>query len=94
MSVKSVGGKVVPEVGSENPASRSEVVDISATDSTPTGTPDGFFVGDGGVVVGRLLEDDTDGTWTLAAGIWPLRFKKITKIGTDAEQMKYLFGGR
>lgn len=87
--------RLAANAGSDKSARACEDVDISSTDSVPTlGTPDGLFVGVAGDVVGRLLGDTADHTFTLAAGIWPLRFRKITKTGTGASlQLKYLYGG-
>ena len=81
------------KTGSFYSARRSEAIDISSTDSVPTETPDALFVGVAGDVTGKLLDDSSNSTFTLSAGIHPLRFKIITKTDTDAEQMKYLYGG-
>jgi hypothetical protein len=48
------------------------------------GGPTGITVAVAGVIVGKLLDDNTDRTFGVSAGINPLRFKSITESGTTA----------
>jgi hypothetical protein len=44
----------------------------------------GILVGVAGNIVGKLLEDTSDITYPVTAGMNPLRFKTITESGTTA----------
>ena len=83
---------------SSAPARFQQAVDISATDFTcPAETAARIrgihFSGPAGtgVVVGRLVDDDEDSTWTLASTIiHALSFSIIRKLGTTATGIRLL----
>lgn len=50
--------------------------------------PKGIYVGTGGNITGRLVDDTTDHTWkNLGSGFLPLRFAFIRATGTTATDL-------
>ncbi|NLS28144.1 hypothetical protein S2M10_31530 [Sphingomonas sp. S2M10] len=63
-------------------------------DITPSDTvalpdvPKGIYVGTGGNITGRLVDDTTDHVWkNLGSGFLPLRFAFIRSTGTTAADL-------
>lgn len=70
-----------------SPAKRSVTITPHATDTQPVGR--GLFVGVGGNVTGRLVEDGVDTVWkNIPSGtILPVQFLYIRATGTTATDM-------
>ncbi len=68
-------------------ARKSQTVAFTDGLFTATIQPTAIVVGVAGDVIGQLLEDTTDRTFKLGAGVHPLRFKSITESGTTATNL-------
>jgi hypothetical protein len=63
---------------------KSETVTFTTGLFTASFQPTAIVATAAGNVVGKLLEDSTDRTYGVTAGVNPLRFKTITESGTTA----------
>lgn len=75
--------------GPTAPAFQSDPVDLSTTDATLTPPTRALYVGTGGTVVGRLVNDTSDRTWLNVANgtILPGCFIKVTRATTTASNI-------
>lgn len=68
------------------PARRSTPIVPHDTNDLPI-IPKALLIGTGGVIVGRLVDDTEDRTFTVPAGYHPLRFRLVKATGTTASNM-------
>lgn len=63
--------------------------DIVPSDTVPlSDIPKGIYIGTGGNITGRLVDDTQDHTWkNLNPGILPFRFAYIRSTGTTAADL-------
>jgi hypothetical protein len=75
----------------DGPSRNSQAVVTSDTAAQPVGR--GLFVGTGGTITGRLVEDSVDTVWkNLVSGQdYALAFQYIRATGTTAADMLILF---
>lgn len=73
------------------PSGKSIAVTTSDTVAQPVGR--GLYVGTGGDITGRLVDDSTDSVWkNVPSGTpLPLRFAYIRSTGTTAADMRVMF---
>lgn len=81
-----------PQSGLEASARKGEAVTFSGGTYTAGFQATGICAGAAGVVVGQLLEDESDISYYVNAGVNPLRFKSITESGTTATGLVILRG--
>lgn len=65
-------------------ARQGQAVVFAGGSFTPTISPTAILVGVAGNIVGKLLDDASDITYPVQAGMNPLRFLSITESGTTA----------
>lgn len=73
-------------------ARKADTVEFTTGLYTAPWQPTGICALVAGNVVGKLLEDDTDRTFYVNAGVNPFRFKTITESGTTATGLTVLKG--